>query len=106
MKKNRRLASKLCPPPQSAPGAQQPKHRRVFEHLLASIQAGELKPGDRLPSEAELGKLFGASRITVAKAVHDLQRMGLVTRRPGACTHVLAEYQPSGRTFGLLIPEL
>jgi len=106
MKKNRRLASKLCPPPQSAPGAQQPKHRRVFEHLLASIQAGELKPGDRLPSEAELGKLFGASRITVAKAVHDLQRMGLVTRRPGAGTHVLAEDQPSGRTFGLLIPEL
>ncbi len=106
MKKPRRLASKLGPPPQSDPGVQQSKHRRVFEHLLASIQSGELKPGDRLPSEAELGKLFSASRITVAKAVHDLQRMGLVTRRPGAGTHVLAENRPSGRTFGLLIPEL
>ena len=82
------------------------KHRRVFDHLLGSIQSGTLKPGDRLPSEAELGKQFNASRITVAKAVHDLQRMGLVTRRPGAGTHVLAEKQPSGRTFGLLIPEL
>ncbi|MGC2614658.1 MAG: GntR family transcriptional regulator [Terracidiphilus sp.] len=106
MKKPRRLASKLGPLPQSDSGAQQSKHRRVFDHLLASIQSGGLKPGDRLPSEAELGKLFDASRITVAKAVHDLQRMGLVTRRPGAGTHVLAEDRPSGRTFGLLIPEL
>jgi GntR family transcriptional regulator, arabinose operon transcriptional repressor len=106
MKKSRRLASKLGPPPQSDPAVHLSKHRRVFEHLLASIQSGELKPGDRLPSEAELGELFDASRITVAKAVHDLQRMGLVTRRPGAGTHVLAEERPSGRTFGLLIPEL
>ncbi len=106
MKKSRRSASKLGPPPESDPSAHLSKHRRVFDHLLASIQSGELKPGDRLPSEAELGKLFDASRITVAKAVHDLQRMGLVTRRPGAGTHVLAENRPSGRTFGLLIPEL
>jgi DNA-binding LacI/PurR family transcriptional regulator len=106
MKRSRRLASKLEPPPESDPAAHLSKHRRVFDHLLASIQSGELKSGDRLPSEAELGKLFDASRITVAKAVHDLQRMGLVTRRPGAGTHVLAENRPSGRTFGLLIPEL
>ncbi len=106
MKRSRRTASKLGPPPENDPSAHLSKHRRVFDHLLASIQSGELKPGDRLPSEAELGKLFDASRITVAKAVHDLQRMGLVTRRPGAGTHVLAESRPSGRTFGLLIPEL
>jgi len=106
MKRSRRSASKLGPPPVSDPGTNLSKHRRVFDHLLASIQSGELKADDRLPSEAELGKLFDASRITVAKAVHDLQRMGLVTRRPGAGTHVLAESRPSGRTFGLLIPEL
>jgi GntR family transcriptional regulator of arabinose operon len=106
MKRSRRSASKLSPPPASDPSAPLSKHRRVFDHLLAGIQSGELKAGDRLPSEAELGKLFDASRITVAKAVHDLQRMGLVTRRPGAGTHVLAENRPSGRTFGLLIPEL
>ncbi len=106
MKRSRRLASKLGPPPENDPSVHLSKHRRVFDHLLAGIQSGELKPGDRLPSEAELGKLFDSSRITVAKAVHDLQRMGLVTRRPGAGTHVLAESRPSGRTFGLLIPEL
>jgi GntR family transcriptional regulator, arabinose operon transcriptional repressor len=106
MKRTRRSSSKLSPPVEGNPAAPTSKHRRVFDHLLASIQSGELKAGDRLPSEAELGKLFDASRITVAKAVHDLQRMGLVSRRPGAGTHVLAESRPSGRTFGLLIPEL
>ena len=106
MAKLRRSAGKLTPPAEAEKGSGQSKHRRIFDHLLASIQSGELKPGDRLPSEAELGKLFEASRITVAKAVNDLQRMGLVTRRPGAGTHVRSEERPSGRTFGLLIPEL
>jgi GntR family transcriptional regulator of arabinose operon len=82
------------------------KHRRVFEYLHGGIQSGTLKPGDRLPSEAELGRLFDASRITVAKAVLDLQRLGLVSRRPGAGTHVLSQHRAAGRNFGLLIPEL
>lgn len=106
MARTRKTTIKLAPPPESNPENRQSKHRRVFDHLLANIQSGALKPGDRLPSEAELGKFFEASRITVAKAVNDLQRMGLVTRRPGAGTHVAEEKQPSGRTFGLLIPEL
>jgi GntR family transcriptional regulator, arabinose operon transcriptional repressor len=106
MPRSRKPAGNLVPPPESDGANRQSKHRRVFEHLLASIESGALKPGDRLPSEAELGKMFEASRITVAKAVHDLQRRGLVTRRPGAGTHVLGEQKPSGRTFGLLIPEL
>src|SRR5579862_4106045 len=106
MAKSQRPAGKITRPMESDAASSQSKHRRIFEHLLTAIQSGELKRGDRLPSEAELGKLFDASRITVAKAVHDLQRMGLVTRRPGAGTHVRGEDRPAGRTFGLLIPEL
>lgn len=106
MARSRKPAGNLTPPAESEGANRQSKHRRVFEHLLASIESGALKPGDRLPSEAELGKMFEASRITVAKAVHDLQRQGLVTRRPGAGTHVLGEQKQSGRMFGLLIPEL
>ena len=106
MARPRKSASNLAPPPEADPGQPIAKHRRVFDHLLASIQTGQLKPGDRLPSEAELGRLFDASRITVAKAVLDLQRMGLVTRRPGAGTHVQGPHKETGRTFGLLIPEL
>jgi DNA-binding LacI/PurR family transcriptional regulator len=102
----RKTAIQLAPPPDHNPANTTTKYRRVFEYLHGHIQAGALKAGDRLPSEAELGKLFDASRITVAKAVLDLQRMGLVTRRPGAGTHVLDQHHGTGRTFGLLIPEL
>ncbi len=82
------------------------KHQVVFDYLHSSIQSGAYKPGDRLPSEAELGTMFAASRITVAKAVLELQRMNLVTRRPGAGTHVQAKQPMESNTFGLLIPEL
>ncbi len=83
-----------------------PKHQVVFDYLHSSILSGVYKPGDRLPSEAELGAMFLASRITVAKAVLELQRMNLVNRRPGAGTHVQARQQSEGHRFGLLIPEL
>jgi len=83
-----------------------PKHQVVFDYLHSGIQSGAYKPGDRLPSEAELGKMFDASRITVAKAVLELQRMNLVSRRPGAGTHVQPRQKTDGYTFGLLIPEL
>ena len=106
MPRSKRPASNLTRPPEADPNQRLTKNRRVFDHLLESIQSGQIKPGDRLPSEAELGSLFEASRITVAKAVLDLQRMGLVTRRPGAGTHVVDQHQAIGRTFGLLIPEL
>ena len=87
-------------------GKSTPKHQVVFEYLHNRILTGMYKPGDRLPSEAELGKTFDASRITVAKAVLELQRMNLVTRRPGAGTHVTSRPQAAGYTLGLLIPEL
>jgi DNA-binding LacI/PurR family transcriptional regulator len=106
MARPRKTVITLTPLPDLDPANRIAKHRRVFEHLHASIQTGQLKAGDRLPSEAELGRLFDASRITVAKAVLDLQRMGLVSRRPGAGTHVLAPHHATGHTFGLLIPEL
>ena len=89
-----------------SPSRKVSKHQVVFDYLHSSILSGVYKPGDRLPSEAELGTMFDASRITVAKAVLELQRMNLVTRRPGAGTHVQVRQQADGYTFGLLIPEL
>lgn len=89
---------------QSAP--KQTKHKLLFEYLHNNIRTGTYKPGYRLPSEAELGAMFGVSRITVAKAVAELQRMKLVTRRPGAGTHVQTGQPAESHTFGLLIPEL
>ena len=86
--------------------ASPPKHRQVYEALSREIQSGRLKRGDRLPSEAELVRTFGASRITVGRAVRDLQSRGLVERRAGSGTYVSAAGCPGALSFGLLIPDL
>ena len=93
--------------PQRAAQPQVPKHRQVYAALWRDIQSGRLKRGDRLPSEAELVRSFGASRITVGRAVRDLQRDGFVERRAGSGTYVKTPYAPPrALSFGLLIPEL
>jgi DNA-binding LacI/PurR family transcriptional regulator len=83
------------------------KHRRVFAALRREIQTGRWKRGDRLPSESDLVTRFNVSRITISRAVRDLQQAGLVERRAGSGTFVsrLAR-DTGGLTFGLLIPDL
>ena len=93
------------------PAAQSPparKHQHVFQALRSRISSGELKEGDRLPSEAELVREFGTSRITVSRAVRDLQLAGMVERHPGSGTFVrLARAREHGALLvGLLIPDL
>jgi GntR family transcriptional regulator, arabinose operon transcriptional repressor len=83
-----------------------PKYRKVFDALQGEIQSGRLKAGDRLPSEAELERRFGASRITVGRAVRDLQIAGLVERRAGSGSYVKPRSLADARSFGLLIPNL
>src|SRR5215213_7160845 len=83
-----------------------PKYQQVFSALRRDIQSGRLANGDRLPSEADLGRLFGASRITVGRAVRDLQAAGLVERRAGSGTFVRTARSTGGLSFGLLIPDL
>jgi DNA-binding LacI/PurR family transcriptional regulator len=100
------------PPPQpSLPGAGEapalmPKYRQILQDLREEIESGRLKPGDKLQTEAELGKLYQASRITVARAVNELMQQGLVSRRAGSGTHVLPTAETQGHVFGLLIPDL
>jgi DNA-binding LacI/PurR family transcriptional regulator len=81
------------------------KHRHVFEVVRNRIQTGDYRPGDRIPSEANLIEEFGVSRPTIARALQDLQRHGLVHRRRGAGTYV-SHADVRGKVFGLLIPGL
>ena len=85
-----------------------PKYQQVYAALRRDIQSGRLGSGARLPSEAALGKLFGASRITVGRAVRELQVAGLVERRAGSGTYVKAPGSSAAAalSFGLLIPDL
>ena len=82
------------------------KYREIFEKLQGDISSGRYKPGGRLPSEAELVRRFGVSRMTVFRAMRELQLLGIVTRRVGSGSYVSATVNPGNYVFGLLIPEL
>ncbi len=89
------------------PAIRRTKHREIFEHLLAEIESGKLKEGERLPSEAALVAQFTSSRPTVAHALRDLQNLGLVERKVGSGTYVRKARKPNESwRFGLLIPGL
>jgi DNA-binding LacI/PurR family transcriptional regulator len=83
-----------------------PKHERVRQTLTEAIASGQYEPGQRLPSESELVKTFGASRPTVNRALRELQLSGVIERRAGSGSYVRADAAARGYTFGLLIPEL
>ncbi len=81
------------------------KHRMIYETVQERIQSGAFRPGDRIPSDAELVREFSVSRPTVARALQELERAGLVRRRPGSGTYV-QKVESEGKLFGLLIPRL
>ncbi len=56
----------------------------VREQITNLILAGELKVGDRLPTESELARQLGVSKVPVREAMISLQQMGLLTSRRGA----------------------
>lgn len=82
-----------------------PRYRQVYGALERGIRTGRWKRGDRLPSEAQLVRDFAASRITVGRAVRDLQLAGLVERYAGSGTFVSGARE-AALSFGLLIPDL
>lgn len=60
----------------------------VRERLHAIIETGRLAPGDELPSERELMRLYEVGRPAIREALQDLERIGLVTIRHGGRARV------------------
>ncbi|UVO49600.1 histidine utilization repressor [Sphingomonas sp. SUN019] len=75
-----------------------PRYAAIKRHLLDAIRDGAMRPGDRLPSEAELVAMFGVSRMTANRALRELQAEGIVTRRAGAGSFI-AEPVPIGHVI-------
>jgi GntR family histidine utilization transcriptional repressor len=63
-----------------------PPYARVKQHLKQGLAAGRWPPGALMPSEAELVAEFGVSRMTVNRALRELQAEGLVARTQGVGT--------------------
>ncbi|MBN9503809.1 MAG: hypothetical protein BGO01_08210 [Armatimonadetes bacterium 55-13] len=55
--------------------------KNITAALESQILAGELNPGDRLPSEDDIAVTYGVSRPTAHRALRELQAKGLVTRQ-------------------------
>ena len=65
-----------------------PLYQQIKSLILQSLQAGEWKPGDTIPSEFDLAARYRVSQGTVRKAIDELASENLVTRRQGKGTFV------------------
>lgn len=73
-----------------------PLYWQVEHDIRRRIESGVWQPGDRLPSEQELGDLYGASRITIRQALGKIASDGLVSREAGRGTFVRDSKQTQG----------
>lgn len=65
-----------------------PIYRTIADDLRFRITSGELRVGDRIPSETELCASYAVSRMTVRQALGSLQASGYLIRRRGKGTFV------------------
>ncbi len=72
-----------------------PLYFQIAENLKQAIEDGTLKPGERLDNELDLTERLGVSRPTVRQAVQRLVEQGLVVRRRGLGTVVVAPAHPA-----------
>jgi GntR family transcriptional regulator len=63
-------------------------YEQVLEDLLTCIRRGDYKPGEMLPTEEELCRHYGVSRITIRRAMTELASQFLVVRKRGVGTVV------------------
>jgi GntR family transcriptional repressor for pyruvate dehydrogenase complex len=64
-------------------------YQQIASRIVQLIAEGSFKPGDRLPTERELGRTLGVSRHTVSQAVKVLAATGVVRPRQGSGIYVM-----------------
>src|SRR5690349_13523232 len=78
----------LPEPGSSGTPAFSPLYQQIKVLILQSLQSGEWKPGEAIPSEIDLAARFRVSQGTVRKAIDELAAENLVVRRQGKGTFV------------------
>ncbi|OEV04008.1 transcriptional regulator [Streptomyces nanshensis] len=73
-------------------------YERIADELRRDIRAGQLKPGDQLPSETKLSEAHRKSLPTVRQALSQLQAEGLIEKRHGIGTFVRSPRKLVART--------
>jgi GntR family transcriptional regulator len=87
-------------PPPTAPAtpAFSPLYQQIKGLILQSLEAGEWKPGEAIPSEMDLAARYRVSQGTVRKAIDELAADNLLVRRQGKGTFVATHAEQHVRT--------
>src|ERR1700676_3977474 len=72
----------------------------IVDQIMSLIASGDLKPGQRLPSERELCQHFGAGRSSLREALRCLCIVGVLTARAGEGTSVASD---GGKFLGKIV---
>ena len=80
--------------------AAEPLYATIKKHILEGVHSGDLKPGDKIPSESELVEQFEVSRMTVNRALRELKDEGIVVRLAGVGSFV-ADPKPVGHLMAV-----
>lgn len=70
--------------------SQEPLYAQLMKAIKDSIQNGQYKAGDQIPTEKELSEMYDVSRITVRKTIDELCAQGFLVKRQGKGTFVEA----------------
>jgi LacI family transcriptional regulator len=84
----------------------QSKHQAIFDALHLEIIQHKHTPGGLLPSENALCRRWKVSRPTVARALKDLQILGLIERHAGSGTYVRPNIRATSPVLGLFVEGL
>jgi GntR family transcriptional regulator len=83
-----------------------PLYQQIKALITQSLQSGEWKPGELIPSEVELAQRFKVSQGTVRKAIDELAADNLVVRRQGKGTFVATHHEARAQfRFLRLMPD-
>ena len=83
-----------------------PLYQQIKALITQSLQSGEWKPGELIPSEVELAARFKVSQGTVRKAIDELSAENLVVRRQGKGTFVATHHEARAQfRFLRLMPD-
>ena len=75
---------------------------RVVKQFLKNLETGEMKPGQKLPTQDQLADLFGVSRSSIREAMNALSMMGYLNITQGKGSFIKAELPNNGGTEGYL----
>lgn len=71
-----------------------PLYRQIKNLILQGLASGEWRPGEAIPSEAELAARFNVSQGTVRKAIDEMAAENLLVRKQGKGTYVATHNDP------------